>query len=81
MADPLVRDPETFVQYVDVPFVASTCPAVPVALLESRNPPDTEILFTETSPEKVVELLKTVLPENTALLKLAFERYIFVDVP
>jgi hypothetical protein len=27
------------VQYVDVPFVASTCPAVPVALFESRSSP------------------------------------------
>jgi hypothetical protein len=26
-------------QYVEVPFVARICPAVPVALLESRNSP------------------------------------------
>ncbi len=31
--------PVTVVQYVEVPFVASTCPTDPVALLESRSSP------------------------------------------
>jgi hypothetical protein len=37
---PSARDPvESPVQYVDVPFVARNCPAVPVAFLPSRSSP------------------------------------------
>jgi hypothetical protein len=39
VAVPSFTVPVTVTQNVEVPFVASTCPAVPVALLESRNSP------------------------------------------
>jgi hypothetical protein len=39
VAVPFATVPDTVVQNVDVPFVASTCPAVPVALFESRSSP------------------------------------------
>ena len=39
VAVPALSPPETLVQYVEVPFVASTCPGVPVALFESRSSP------------------------------------------
>ena len=39
MAVPSFITPVIVIQYVEVPFVASTCPNVPVALFESRNSP------------------------------------------
>ena len=41
---PLATTPLTVAQYVEVPLVARTCPALPVALLESRNSPVTRSL-------------------------------------
>jgi hypothetical protein len=63
VAVPSATIPVTVFQYVEVPLVARTCPAVPVALFESRNSPSIERLVTiAVAAESVVvtRLLATV---------------------
>ena len=57
VAVPFVLPPVIVAQYVEVPFVASTWPAVPVALLESRSSPVTRSLLSVVEAKTVSEAI------------------------